>query len=257
MQNSKPFVLITGDDSVRAEGAILVKRIVEKFADFQIVATKNQQSVIGSGFTVRRNIEWGREMVDGHSAIWVDGTPSDAVLFAFDFLERKPDLVVSGLNWGENLTNQAIRSGTLCAALTGAIDRNTPAISCAIEVEKNNWNKEMDGTFDRSLLEYPGKILADIIQLALSGELGRGKIWHINFPKEKARGIKIAKISDDLYYKNSFEVSGNSAKFQANIYSHDHEEKSEYDLLSQGFVVLAPLRINLFDENEYDRLKKN
>ena len=68
----KPFILITGDDSVRGEGIILVKRIVEKFADYQLIATKDQQSAVSGKLNFRGGI-WGKEDVDGHEAVWVDG----------------------------------------------------------------------------------------------------------------------------------------------------------------------------------------
>ena len=81
---NKPFILITGDDSVRAEGSILVKRVVEKFADYRIIATKEQQSAVGAKINLKNGGEWGTEQVDGVEAIWVDGTPGDSVYFAFD-----------------------------------------------------------------------------------------------------------------------------------------------------------------------------
>ena len=113
---SRPFVLVTGDDSVRAEGIILVKRIIEKFADFKIIATKEQQSAVGGKMNFRGG-SWGKEIVDGVETIWVDGSPVDSVKFAFSYLDRKPDMVISGMNTGENVDNSTMASGTFNAAL--------------------------------------------------------------------------------------------------------------------------------------------
>ena len=169
---NKPFILITGDDSVRAEGSILVKRVVEKFADYRIIATKEQQSAVGAKINLKNGGNWGTEQVDGVEAIWVDGTPGDSVYFAFDYLKKigkKPDLVISGMNLGPNFSDGSLLiSGTVCAASIAALSRHTPAIAFSFYDSGKNWLKDHDGEFDEKMLEYPGEVMKKFIIVVCS-----------------------------------------------------------------------------------------
>src|SRR4030043_988938 len=110
-------ILLTGDDGYNSLGTrVLIHHLKDKY-DISVVGTKVQQSGVGGKLTLDRSFKWGLKKVDGIEAIWVDGTPVDAIEFAQGYFKKPFDLVISGINWGENVTPALISSGTFSAAV--------------------------------------------------------------------------------------------------------------------------------------------
>jgi len=246
--------MLTGDDSVRAEGLILVKRIVEPFADYAIVATKTQQSAVGGKITFDKKVPWGREMVDGHNAYWVDGTPSDAVYFGVNKLKQKPDLIISGVNTGRNITSNIHRSGTIAAAITGLQAFLIPAIAFSI-VSNTDWFKDHDGSFSEDLLNYPGKMLEKIIKLALKSKFDPYTFWNINFPEEETTEYQIVTTSKQSYWKNDLEISNKDFGFLDSRFKK-HPKGSDSTALVNGKIAIAPCKIDYTNYDDMDKMKK-
>jgi 5'-nucleotidase len=251
----KPFVLITGDDSVRAEGLILVKRVVEKFAEFQVVATLNQSSGAGGGITLKGG-DWGREIVDGHEAIWVDGKPADAVFFAFDYLKRKPDLVISGINYGANLQNDSYISGTIGAALTAAQSYKIPTIAFSWDISSHNWQKDHDGSFDEKLLEYPGRLCEKIVRIAMKYKMPERNFWMVNFPEKPTDSIKIVKTNESGFFPNTQSIGESSYIYKGVIKRDGWEDGTDAGELCKGFATIAACKIEFTNSGELEKMKK-
>jgi 5'-nucleotidase len=105
-----PHILLTNDDGIQAEGLRVLAAALEGFATVSIVAPSREQSGTAQSLTLRQPIicnpvaerEWA-----------VDGTPADCVIVALHkLLTEKPDLVISGINHGANLGENAYYSGT-------------------------------------------------------------------------------------------------------------------------------------------------
>lgn len=125
-------VLVTNDDGVGAPGIdALVQQLIQN-PDLQVtvVAPLTNQSGSGDDFSTGPLAVSSTTTASGHPAIAVDGEPADAVLVALlELLPEPPDLVVSGINAGQNITREiADLSGTVGAALTAA-RRGIPAIA--------------------------------------------------------------------------------------------------------------------------------
>ena len=257
---NKPFILITGDDSVRAEGSILVKRVVEKFADYRIIATKEQQSAVGAKINLKNGGNWGTEQVDGVEAIWVDGTPGDSVYFAFDYLKKigkKPDLVISGMNLGPNFSDGSLLiSGTVCAASIAALSRHTPAIAFSFYDSGKNWLKDHDGGFDEKMLKYPGEVMKKFIKYALEKGMPKGTFWNINFPAEPTNKIKLVSTYDGAHFPNRVKIEGDKYSYIPEFGSMDVAENTDVKELANGFITFTPCRTQFTDQAEFDRLKK-
>lgn len=252
---TRPFILITGDDSVRAEGTILVKRIVEKFADFKIIATKNQQSAV-SGKMNFRGGTWGTEIVDGVEAIWVDGSPVDSVKFAFSYLERSPDIVISGMNTGENVDNSTMASGTFAAALHSTFCHHTPSLALSKEVDINDtsWLEDHHGGFREELLDYPGEILEKVIQKFLEESKAWKGLWNVNFPLEKTDKIKFTANYSDNYFPNRVKVDVNTFSYINASDTSNIKPDSDVRALLDNFVSITPIKWDLTDMKELQRL---
>lgn len=255
-KNKKPFILITGDDGVKAEGIILLKRIVEKFADYQIVATKKQQSAVGAAINLHGG-EWGFVDVDDHKAIWVDGYPSDAVYMAFEYLKRKPDLVVSGLNHGENIENSSVvRSGTVACAVSASASRQTPSIAFSMRISTMDWRKEHTGEFREELINYPGDLIKKIILKGLEYDFPARTFWNVNFPEKETQEVKVVKTNEDGTYPNRQDINGNKYNYTLEPFYSNWADDTDAGALSNGFTTITPCKVEYTFESEIPNLKK-
>lgn len=254
----RPFILLTGDDSIRAEGIILVKRVVEKFADCKIIGTRYQQSAVGSKITVSDLCSWGTETVDGSEAIWVEGTPSDAVYFAYDYLELKPDLVISGINMGVNVSNQIHRSGTVAAAITATQSRYTKSLALSMETPSEDWFRDHDGSFTEKLLEYPGKVLEKIITKAMETEFSKDVFWNVNFPAKATEEIAVVPTGPGDYWENRIIIDRQEYTLTYNKIDPPMITTINTDThqVNEGKITITPCRVDYTDYTELATLQK-
>src|SRR5687767_15346630 len=114
-------ILLTNDDGVNASGLKLLEEVASAFTDdLWIVAPAEEQSGTGHSLTLTRPVRL-RRLGERHYA--VAGTPTDAVLMALFHLmpDQRPDLIISGINRGANLAEDVTYSGTVSAAMEGAL----------------------------------------------------------------------------------------------------------------------------------------
>lgn len=114
-------ILISNDDGIRATGLKHLEEIAQVFSDdIWIVAPENDQSGAGHSLTLSQPVR-SRQLDERRYAI--TGTPTDSVLMGILELipDRRPDLVLSGINRGSNLGEDVTYSGTIAAAMEGAL----------------------------------------------------------------------------------------------------------------------------------------
>src|SRR5262245_61886880 len=124
----RPILLVTNDDGVHARGLHLLREALLPLGHVVVVAPTNEQSATSHAITIDRPLRHLQHATDVHS---IDGTPADCVylaLFEPRFLPRRPALVVSGVNHGNNLGTSVFYSGTIAGAREGAL-RGIPAIA--------------------------------------------------------------------------------------------------------------------------------
>ncbi|MEI7579835.1 MAG: 5'/3'-nucleotidase SurE [bacterium] len=253
----RPFILITGDDSVRSEGIILLKRVTEGFADVEIVATKDQCTGVGAAMT-HKGGAWGKEVVDGKEMIWVEGMPVDAVHFAMKYFKRKPDLVLSGVNTGLNVQNNTtIRSGTVGAAHAAAAWMKVPTVALSLDVKDlSSWFKEHDGQFNEDLLEYPGKMIRKIVDLALHYQFPVNGFWNVNFPHTATDKIRVTSFDNNIAYPNEVSINGDHYHYLLQQLQLDYAQDTDIGTVFAGIVSITPCLVNFFDASEKEKLVK-
>ncbi len=127
-------VLITNDDSYLSPGLYLLHDAVKDLADTLIVSTMLPRSAVGHVISFNKPLRIRKAVHAGREVYVTDGTPVDAVHLAISVLGFKPDLVLSGVNVGENLSLQhTYYSGTLAAAIEAAL-LGIPAIAFSADV---------------------------------------------------------------------------------------------------------------------------
>src|SRR5438309_1697993 len=114
-------ILITNDDGVNARGLRLLEAVVRQFTDdIWIVAPSEEQSGAGHSLTLTKPVRLRRHDERRFS---VTGTPTDAVMLALAHVmkDSPPDVILSGINRGANLAEDVTYSGTVSAAMEGAV----------------------------------------------------------------------------------------------------------------------------------------
>lgn len=116
-------ILITNDDGIYAEGLFALKTALDRIGRVYVIAPDRPRSACGHSITLHKPLRADKVTLrDGSTGYATNGTPSDCVSLAvLGIMDRQPDLVVSGINKGPNLGWDLTYSGTVSAAMEGAI----------------------------------------------------------------------------------------------------------------------------------------
>ena len=183
--NQRPLILITNDDGIRSPGLQAAAEAAACFGDVLISAPYRQQTGMGRAFLRRPDtgiIERVQMNIAGkdHVAYAVHGTPALSVSHAvLELADRKPDICISGINYGENLGQVLSCSGTVGAALE-AVSLGIPAVAVSLEAELKVQRSEQFGQVDWGAAQW---ILKKIMKGMLEEGMPRGvDLWNINVP---------------------------------------------------------------------------
>lgn len=244
-KNNKPLILVCNDDGIFSPGILALAEVADEFGDVEIIAPDREQSAMGHSITTNTPLRARSLKVDGRfSGQAVTGTPADAIKLGHDqLLDRKPDLVVSGINHGSNASINILYSGTVSAATEGTIlGYPSIAISCS--------------TFDdQADLSGAKEASRKVIQHVLTNNLPTGVTLNLNVPPGPLKGIRWARQADSRYVE----------EFEGRIDPHDREyywltgklkvlEKGEdldLSVLNKGYAALTPIQ---YDLTAYDLL---
>jgi 5'-nucleotidase len=177
-------ILITNDDGVHADGLLALYTSLREIGDVTVVAPDRPRSASGHSITLHKPLRVDKvRLANGEYAYATNGTPSDCVSLAIlDLVGGPLDLVVSGINHGPNLGYDLTYSGTVSAAMEGAVyGINSFAISVASY-------KEMDYSLAASFAKHLGTILT-------GHKLPRSLLLNVNVPNLPAAQIKGIEIT--------------------------------------------------------------
>ena len=183
MAEQRKLVLVTNDDSVQSNGIVELARAAAKHAEAIIVAPEQPQSATALSLTFHKPLRVGRVRRDGFEWCAVSGSPGDSVMVGVNkILPRRPDLVVSGINIGDNDTFQdVLASGTVAAALEAAIT-GIPAIAFSMEVSGESL---FALEYDQPDFTNAGVIASEIIGDVLEHGMPEGAdVLNVNFPRK-------------------------------------------------------------------------
>ncbi len=184
---SKPLILISNDDGINAPGLKVLVELMQQLGEVVVIAPDSPQSGMGHAITVGNTLRLSESHIFGKvKAFQCTGTPADCVKMGkgFALKDKKPDLVVSGINHGSNTSISVIYSGTMSAALEGAIE-DIPSIGFSV----------CDYSLDADFSHIHDHVLTIAGQVLKTG-LPKGVALNVNFPKkqeEPLKGIKICR----------------------------------------------------------------
>lgn len=251
------YILVTNDDGFDAPGIKILASAVSGFGNLTVIAPENERSGASHAITAfepiiarAATISWNGDVYGGYK---IGGTPTDCVrLGILELLNKKPDLVVSGVNRGGNYGGDILYSGTVGAALEAALF-GIPAIAFSLQFNRNSEDQRWDTC---------GKVIPVIVEYFLANGLPGGTIINVNIPNlgiENINGIKPAKLSsavmDDRYLIAN---GGNGDKSFKLKFSGRHELKGrsdeDYNLVHEGYITLTPLHFDMTYDNHFGEI---
>ena len=247
-------ILVTNDDGIHAPGLDAAERIARKLSDdVWVVAPEMDNSGVAHSLTLSDPIRL-RQVSERRFA--VRGTPTDCVIMAYkEILGGRPDLVLSGVNRGQNMADDITYSGTVAGAMEGTLlGIPSIALSQAYGFE----------TVDNPLWETAEAHAPKIIRTLIEAGFGAGILFNINFPNcapDDVKGtvltrqgrrapdwLKVEKRNDGRghpYYWIGFQRS-----------KMDPEEGTDLAAIGNGEISVTPLSLDLTDRPALQRLAK-
>lgn len=240
-----PRILVTNDDGIYSEGIRKLAQALEPLGEVIIVAPDREQSAASHALTLNRPLRMIKLQPNEYI---VDGTPSDCVNLAVLKLlkDKRPDLVVSGINFGPNLGDDVTYSGTISAAFEGAL-LNIPSIAFSALIGENF-------SFDRC-----AAFAADLTRVALVEHRDPQIILNVNFPLGDFQGVKVARLGKRIYSEGVIErLDPRGRKYywiggEPPIW-HPGED-TDFEAIKDGYIAITPLHLDLTHHESISRLK--
>jgi 5'-nucleotidase len=234
-------ILLTNDDGIHAPGLGVLEELAAQLSDdVWVCAPAEEQSGAGHSLTLHMPV---RLREHGPRRFSVTGTPTDSVNLALRklFAERKPDLVISGVNAGENLGDDITYSGTISAAIEGAL-AGIPAIALSQAFRDN-------GASFSATQGWGAQVLRPLIDMAMA----KRTLINVNFPAlpaEKVRGIRVARQGFHDYDRGSL-VEGADPRgrpyfwFGLQDAEHTLDHGTDLEAVADGFIAVTPLQLDM------------
>lgn len=247
-------ILLTNDDGIHAPGMEVLERIARRFSDdITIVAPIEEQSGKGRSLTITHPI---RLRQFGEKRYAVTGTPTDAVMIALAQIMRdaKPDLILSGVNRGANLAEDVSYSGTVAAAMEGAL-AGIRSVALSQRYEKSGMGEAV--TFEAA--EAWGE---RVIRPLLDMEWAPRTLMNVNFPPVPAdavQGIRVVSQGLREYGRVTLDERRDPRGFPyfwLNLGRVPHSPLVNTDLeaIDNALVTITPLQLNLTHQESLDVL---
>ncbi|QQR96146.1 MAG: 5'/3'-nucleotidase SurE [Bacteroidota bacterium] len=238
---SKPTILVTNDDGITASGIRALVEAMREIGHVIVVAPDSPQSGMGHAITIHNPLRLDKvDVFKGVDAWQCSGTPVDCVKLAVNkILHRKPDICVSGINHGSNSSINVIYSGTISAAMEGAIE-GIPSIGFSLV----NYNLDADLSAAK---HYAGVITKTV----LGGGLHHNLLLNVNIPYlqlDEMKGLKICRQAM-AKWKEEFDERLDPAQqkyywLTGKFINPDLGEDTDEWALANGFVSVVPVEFD-------------
>jgi 5'-nucleotidase len=256
-------ILITSDDGYNSLGVRLLAKLLKDRFHLVISATKDQQSGVGGKINLEADKKWSVEKVEGVKALCIESTPVDAVEAAHAYFKKEFDLIISGINMGQNVSGSLISSGTFAAAwrsLSLGMTQKAVALSWASPPESFFYQHSGKETIAEKYFTCPGEMIEKVLDLVIKHDFWQTPLLNINFPSQKSNKVKFVRPLPDItqYWKYPSVLDAKTHLFQ---YSPGFSDHPSYDTsfdgpaLDKGFITITPCQADFTNEKVYHKLK--
>jgi 5'-nucleotidase len=232
---TRPLVLCSNDDGIEAPYLTALAALIEAFADVVVVAPERQRSAASHAITLHKPL---RLTEVGPRRYALSGTPVDCVyLGILKLCDRRPAVVVSGINEGYNLGSDVFYSGTVAAAVEGAL-RGAAGIACSLVTHAADPERAI-------------RFAAAVVRAAVAEPIPVGTVLNVNMPGTATDHYQWTVLGRRFYEDDVDErrdprgrpyywVGGGPA-------GHDNVEGSDCVAVARGWNSITPMHLDLTD----------
>jgi 5'-nucleotidase len=265
MKKNKPHILLTNDDGIRSPGLWAAASELSKIGYVTVAAPREQSTAMGRSLPSTSDGIIRKEQVQVNGQEWsvyaVGGSPAQAVLHGIlEIVPHKPDLIVSGINYGENVGLGITISGTVGAAMEAA-SLGYPALAVSQETDAHHhltYSDEIDfkpagyftAYFARLILEKKHFDGVDFLKVEVPRHATPETEW------------QMARLSRHRYYepvpaeRESWDVPGAVTYRHDNTIDHEPEDTDVYILRKKKMVAVTPINLDMTAPVDLQELEK-
>jgi 5'-nucleotidase len=237
-------ILVTNDDGINAPGLAVLEDIAAELSeDVWVCAPAEEQSGAGHSLTLNRPVRLHQH---GPKRYSVSGTPTDSVMMALRKImpDQKPDLILSGVNRGANLGDDITYSGTVSAAIEGAL---AGIRSLALSQVYSQEGKGDDVPFEAAAA-WGAKTIRPLLEIPFEERV----LVNVNFPPvaaDKVKGIRVTRQGFHDYSRGSI-VEGTDPRgykyFWFGLYAIEHtlDHGTDLEAIADGHIAVTPLQLD-------------
>ncbi|MDZ4666673.1 MAG: 5'/3'-nucleotidase SurE [bacterium] len=242
----KPLILITNDDGITAPGIRALVEAVKDLGEVIVVAPDSPQSAMGHAVTISKPLRLEKTKTYGEiHSYQCSGTPADCVKLAVDkVMHRKPDLLLSGINHGSNSSINILYSGTMSAAMEGAIE-GIPSAGFSL----------CDFSYDADFT-LASKIARSVAKNILQNGLPLGNLLNVNIPKidnDSFKGTKVCRQAIAKWEEEFDERQDPNGKkyywLTGKFVNYDKGDDTDEWALANGYASIVPVQFDLTAHN--------
>tara|TARA_B100001093_G_C26849595_1_gene1024484 strand:- start:2791 stop:3555 length:765 start_codon:yes stop_codon:yes gene_type:complete len=250
---SKPLILITNDDGYNAKGLNSLIESVSDLGEIIIVAPDRPQSGMGHAITVNEPIRCSKTDYFGALNAYIcSGTPVDCIKMGLYLLkDRQPNLILSGINHGSNVSTNVLYSGTMSAAVEGALE-GIPSIGFSL----TSYCSDADFTASRTFVKL-------ITEKVVNNKIKSGTCLNVNIPdvnSELIKGIKVCHQGkafwDDTFDKRTDPLGKEYYWLTGSFDSKEQAEDADINYLQNNYITIVPTQYDMTCYESVDELKK-
>ncbi len=246
-------ILLTNDDGIHAPGLEVLEELARQFSDdIWVCAPSEEQSGAGHSLTLNQPV---RLQQFGERRYAVTGTPTDSVMMALrEVMDSPPDLILSGVNRGANLGDDITYSGTVSAAIEGAL-----AGIRSIAFSQVYSRQSMEGADPFAAARQWG---AKVIEPLLDVQFAERTLINVNFPPFEAdaiKGIRVVRQGFHDYSRGSI-VEGRDPRgsryfwFGLHAIEHTLDHGTDLEAIDDSYIAVTPLQLDLTHYSSLDIL---
>jgi len=261
----RPLILLTNDDGIRSPALWAAAEALSEIGFVTVAAPREQSSGAGRSMPVTSDGRLAEEQVDIRGKKWkvyaVGGSPAQAVQHGIlELMPRQPDLVVAGINYGENLTTGITVSGTVGAALEGA-SFGVPALAVSLEVPAEYYLTHSDtidfriakyftSYFARVLIDMQPQADVDVLKVDIPSDASETTEWRVTRLSRQKYYVPVvsprAQLEDPARIQFQIELDRDKVETDSDVYA----------LCIDRMVSVTPLSLDTTSRVDFPKLEK-
>ena len=233
----RPLILISNDDGVDAQGIQVLTKLMQRLGDVIVVAPNGPRSAASCSISPIDNINITLVKEELGLKVWrCTGTPTDCVKLALDgLLDRRPDLMVSGINHGDNASVSVHYSGTVGAAFEACM-KAVPAIAYSLKTR----------SLQCDFRPYEAEVVR-IARYVLEHGLPEDVLLNVNFPEvPELKGTRVCRTGRGRWMKEMMQVGEGEYRLTGYFQNLEPEaEDTDYWALDHGYASITPIQLDM------------